>query len=87
MSKETSTKDEIYSFICKNPGFSTYEITKDLGMTGGRVRHALIKLEQNGLIKFRFEKNNPRIRKLSFPVDFPKLLPNTLKKEIKKLSF
>lgn len=87
MTKKESTKDKIYRFVCENPGMSTYEISKKLQMSGGRVRHVLTRLSQEGLIKFKFERQNPRIRKLSYPANFMELLPKTLKKEIKKLTF
>jgi predicted transcriptional regulator len=83
--EEESTKEKIYKFVCENPGKSTYYISKKLQMTGGRVRHALTALWKEGLIKFKFERNNPRIRKLSYPVNFVNLLPKSLKKEVKKL--
>ena len=86
MVKEETTKDKIYKFVCENPGLNTYIISKTLQMTGGKVRHALTILEQEGLVKFKFERQNPRIRKLSFPVNFLELLPKSLKKEVKKLS-
>jgi predicted transcriptional regulator len=86
MSEKSSTRDRVYVFVCKNPGLSTYDLSKKLGMTGGRVRHALSMLKKADLIEFKFERQNPRIRKLSFPVDFLKLLPRDLKKEIKGLA-
>lgn len=85
MPKEESTKDKVYKFVCENPGMSTYEISKKLQMTGGRVRHVLTTLWKEGLIKFKFERQSPRIRKLSYPVSFVDLLPKSLKKEMKKL--
>ncbi len=54
-------------------------------MTGGRVRYALTKLKEMGLVKFKFERNNPRIRKLTFPVDTWTLLPKQVKEELRKL--
>jgi predicted transcriptional regulator len=83
--KEESTKDKVYRFVCENPGKNTYYMSKKLQMSGGRVRHALTALWKEGLIKFKFERQSPRIRKLSYPVDFVNLLPKPLKKEIKKL--
>ncbi|HDJ96731.1 MAG TPA: transcriptional regulator, partial [Candidatus Aenigmarchaeota archaeon] len=49
----------VYEFVCKNPGMCTYEISKKLKMSGGRVRHALNQLKKSGLIKFKYEKKNP----------------------------
>ena len=83
--KDPSTEQIIYEFICSNPGKSTYEISKHLKMTGGRVRHALNKLRNYGLIKFKFLRESYRVKKLSFPVECWKLLPKTLKKELLKL--
>ncbi len=80
-----SSEQIIYSFICENPGLNTYQISKKLRMSGGRVRHALKKLRESGLIKFKFERKNPRIRKLTYPTEFWKLFPRVLKSEIKKL--
>lgn len=83
--KDPLTEQIIYEFICSNPGKSTYEISKTLKMTGGRVRHALNKLKNCGLIKFKFLRESCRVKKLSFPVEFWKLLPKTLRKELLKL--
>lgn len=85
MPKRSTTEYEVYEFVCKNPGNSTYHISKKLNMTGGRVRHALSKLKQLGLIRFKFDKNNPRIRKLTFPVDTLRLLPRGIKNQLKKI--
>lgn len=84
MSKQ-NTSEIIYSFVCNNPGLSTYGIAKKLNISGGRVRHALSHLEKMGLIKFKFERQSPRIRKLTFPVNAAKLLPKNLKKDLKKV--
>lgn len=85
MPKRSTTEYKVYDFICKNPGNNTYYISKKLNMSGGRVRHALCKLKQLGLIRFRFNRNNPRIRKLAYPVDSLKLLPRGIKKQLKKI--
>ncbi|MDI6798752.1 MAG: helix-turn-helix domain-containing protein [Candidatus Aenigmarchaeota archaeon] len=85
MARESETEDIVYNFVCSKPGMSTYELSKKLNMTGGRVRHALARLEEKGLIKFKFDRHNPRIRKLTFPVDNWSLIPRGLKKELKKL--
>jgi len=79
------TEDRIYAFVCENPGLSTYEISKRLRMTGGRVRYALSKLKESGLIKFKFERTSARVRKLSYPVNAWELLPRTLRQELKKM--
>lgn len=81
-----SSEQIIYSFICENPGLNTYQISKKLGMSGGKVRHILKKLKERGLVKFKFERKNPRIKKLTYPIEFWKLFPKVLKSEIKKLS-
>ena len=85
MPKKSSTQDKIYRFICKYPGKSTYYISKKLRMTGGRVRHALSKLKHYGLVKFKFDKRNPRTKKLSYPTDAVALLPRSLKGKLKKV--
>lgn len=85
MGKSSTTEQKVYEFVCFNPGKSTYEIAKKLGMTGGRVRHALNKLKKLGLIKFQFLRGSYRVKKLSFPIESWKLLPRSLKKEIQKL--
>lgn len=79
------TEDVVYNFVCNNPGMSTYKIAKRLRMTGGRVRHALKRLKQRGLIKFKFDKSNPRFRKLTYPVDAWNLIPRNLKRELRNL--
>lgn len=83
VTKDSFTEDIVYSFVCKHPGLCTYEISKRLGMTGGRVRHALSKLQKNGLVKFKFEKKNPRIKKLTYPIDTWNLLPKKLRQELR----
>jgi predicted transcriptional regulator len=76
-------EEKIYRFICENPGLSTYDISKKLNLSGGCVRHCLAKLSQKGLIFFKFEKNNPRIRKLSYPINAFKLLPRKILNQLK----
>jgi len=85
MPKQNKTEYKVYKFVCKNPGNNTYYISKKLDMSGGRVRHALCKLKKVGLIRFRFDRNNPRIRKLTYPVETLKLLPRGIKKQLKKI--
>jgi len=82
--KESYTEDVVYAFVCRHPGMCTYEISKKLNMTGGRVRHALSKLKEKGLVKFKFERKNPRIKKLTFPVDAWALLPKAVREELRK---
>ena len=57
MPKHSFTEEVVYSFVCKHPGLCTYDMSKKLNMTGGRVRHALIKLEKEGLVKFKFDNS------------------------------
>jgi len=79
------TENKIYELVCDYPGLSTYDISKRLKMTGGRVRSTLSLLKKNGLIRFKFEKHNPRIKKLTFPIDVFSLLPRELKTDLKSL--
>lgn len=81
----SNTEEKVYRFVCENPGLSTYRISKKLNLTGGCVRHCLKKLQQKGLIFFKFEKHNPRIRKLSYPVNAFQLLPKKIVKQLAKL--
>lgn len=74
------TEDVVYEYICEHPGLCTYELSKRLKMTGGNLRSALLRLKHKGLIKFKFERGNPRIKKLSYPVNAYSLLPKSLKK-------
>lgn len=85
MPKKSSTQNRIYRFICKYPGKSTYFISKKMRMSGGRVRHALSRLKQTGLVRFKFDRNNPRIRKLSYPIDAISLLPRSLKRKLRRV--
>ena len=85
MPRKSNSEQVIYSFVCSNPGLNTYQISKKLNMSGGRVRHALKRLEQKGLVKFKFDKKNPRIRKLTYPIECWKLLPRFFRIELKKL--
>ena len=84
MSKKSSTQDKIYRFICRNPGKNTYVISKKMKMSGGRVRHAIYKLRDYGLVKFKIIKKIPRIQKLCYPVDALALLPRALKRKLGK---
>ena len=85
MTKKSSSEEKIYRFVCENPGNCTYTISKKLKMSGGKVRNALSRLKQSGLVKFKFERRSPRIKKLSYPVKTLDLLPRILKKEVSKL--
>jgi len=85
MRKHGKTEYRVYKFVCRHPGLSTYEISKKLKMSGGNVRNALSNLHKKGLVFFRFERSNPRIRKLTFPVSVWKLLPRVLRKELKSI--
>jgi len=80
-----STEEKVYNFVCKNPGMCTYMIEKKMGMSGGRVRHALQQLNDTRLIKFKFVRTSPRIKKLSYPVEAWKLVPHGLKKVVRKV--
>lgn len=84
MPKESYTVEVVYGFVCRHPGICTYEISKKLKMTGGRVRYALTKLKEVGLVKFKFERNNPRIKKLTYPVEVWSLLPREVRVELRK---
>ena len=85
MVKESYTEDIVYAFVCRHPGLSTYEISKKLGMTGGRVRHALSKLKEKGLVKFKFQRRSARLVKLTYPVDAWSLLPKALREELRRM--
>lgn len=85
MPKRSSTEDIIYDFVCKNPGKCTYFISKKLKMSGGRVRHALNVLNKKGLIRFKFERKNPRIKKLCYPESAWRLLPRKIKVQLKRI--
>lgn len=84
MKRNARTVHSVYCYVCSHPGQSTYQISKDLGMTGGSVRHALSELEEEGMIKVKFDRRNPRLRKLTYPVEAFRLLPSRLKFEVKK---
>jgi predicted transcriptional regulator len=83
--KSSRTNEIVYEFICNNPGKSTYEISKKLKMTGGRVRHSLSMLHKMGLVTFKWLKQNPRIRKLCFPISAVEILPKSIRKELKNI--
>jgi predicted transcriptional regulator len=85
MPRHGKAEDKVYQLICSNPGLNTYEISKRLKMSGGNVRNALSNLHKKGLISFKFEKSSTRVRKRCFAVKISRLLPNSLKKEIKNL--
>jgi DNA-binding transcriptional regulator GbsR (MarR family) len=83
MGKHGKAEDKVYQLICSNPGLNTYQISKLLKMSGGNVRNALSNLHKKGLILFKFEKSSSRVKKKCFAVKISRLLPTTLKKEIK----
>ena len=83
--RSSKTEQLVYEFICSNPGKSTYEISKTLRMSGGRVRHALTKLSEKGLIRFKIVRSSYRIKRLSFPIEVWKLLPPRIRKQLKEL--
>lgn len=83
-STEDKAEDKIYSFVCNNPGLSANEISKKLRMSNGKIRSVLSKLNKRGLIKFKPKKNNPKMRRLSYPKNFIELLPKCLRNELKK---
>ncbi|MCS7105905.1 MAG: ArsR family transcriptional regulator [Candidatus Aenigmarchaeota archaeon] len=85
MPKKSESEYKIYMFVCQNPGLCTYEISKKLMMSGGKVRYFLSKLEKKGLVKFKFDRKNPRIKKLSYPVSTLELLPKKIKILFKNL--
>ncbi|MEM5794422.1 MAG: winged helix-turn-helix domain-containing protein [Candidatus Aenigmatarchaeota archaeon] len=85
MPKKSEAEYKIYSFVCQNPGLCTYEISKRLFMSGGKVRYFLSRLKKKGLVKFRFDRKNPRIRKLTYPVSSLELLPRKIKIQLKNL--
>ena len=86
MKKNAKTMHTVYCYVCANPGQSTYQISKDLGLSGGSVRHALSELEGEGMIKFKFERRNPRLRKLTYPIEAFRLLPGRLRFEVRKFT-
>jgi len=82
--KNSFTDDVVYSFVCENPGMCTYKIAKKLKMTGGRVRYALKKLKEAGLVKFKYEHTS-RTKKLCYPVDAWELVPEDWKLKLRKM--
>jgi predicted transcriptional regulator len=62
----------------------TYKIAKKLKMTGGRVRYALKKLKEAGLVKFEYEHAS-RTKKLCYPVDAWELIPKEWKPKLRKM--
>ncbi len=83
MSKSSKTNEVVYEWVCAKPGMCTYDMEKRLNMSGGRVRHALSRLEKMGLITFRWVQSNPHFYKLSYPVPTKRLLPKKLIHELK----
>jgi len=84
-SSRNSAEHAVYEYVCRKPGLSTYELSKRLKMSGGNVRDALTRLQRKGLVRFKFDKSNPRIRKLTYPVSAWELLPRSLKVALRKL--
>jgi len=85
MPRKSSSEEKIYRFVCESPGNCTYTISKRLKMSGGKVRNVLIRLKQKGLVKFKFDRRNPRMRKLTYPVKMWDLIPKNLRKNVRKM--
>ncbi|MEM5843633.1 MAG: winged helix-turn-helix transcriptional regulator [Candidatus Aenigmatarchaeota archaeon] len=85
MPKKSEAEYKIYTFICQNPGLCTYEISKKMMMSGGRVRYFLSRLKEKGLVRFKFDRKNPRIKKLTYPVSTIELLPKKIKAQLKNI--
>ncbi|MEM5882799.1 MAG: winged helix-turn-helix domain-containing protein [Candidatus Aenigmatarchaeota archaeon] len=85
MPRKSEAEYKIYLFVCQNPGLCTYEISKRLFMSGGKVRYFLSKLKKEGLVRFKFDKRNPRIKKLTYPTSSLELLPKKIKTQLKNL--
>lgn len=80
MNAKRSSEEKIYRFICEHPGNCTYDISRKLSMSGGKVRNALQRLEGKGLVRFKFVRSSHRMKKLSYPVGMWDLLPKPLLK-------
>lgn len=83
--KKNNTEHVVYCTVCSNPGMNTYELSKKLNMTGGRVRHAISKLKEDGLVKFKIYRKESRLKKLVYPTEAWRLLPRKIRYELKKL--
>ncbi len=81
---DESIEDEVYRFICNNPGLSVNEIAKKLKISSEKIESTLTKLNRNGLIKFVCDKYNSN-EKLSYPKSFLELLPKFFKKNMKNV--
>lgn len=77
-------EEKVYEYVCENPGKSAYEIAKKFKIAGSSARSSLKSLYRKGLIKFKIIKTSERVKKLSFPVKFWKLLPKRLINQFKK---
>ena len=86
MQKKVFTQDIVYSLICEHPGLCGHEISKKLNMSSGRVYQALKSLKKTGFIITKTTKESKR-KKVCFPVNAFKLLPNKIKKEVAVLKF
>lgn len=85
MARQSLSQERVYEQVCKHPGLSTYDLSKSLQMSGGRVRYALQKLKEQGLIKFEFDKSGSRTKKLTYPIHMFQLLPNNLRNKLKEV--
>lgn len=68
------SEDFLYSFICKHPNLSTYELSKKIEWTGGKVRTTIKRLEEAKLIEGKFVREGMRIKKLIVPSHWKKLI-------------
>ena len=80
---EWKSIDKIYSCVCENPGESLHEMSEELGMPHENVNKVLDELKSAGLVKFKFVRMSPVVKKI-YPIDKKFIMTSKLKKELKK---
>ncbi len=72
--KAFENRNQLYEYIDKNPGHTTYELAKKFNWTVGKTDYYIKKLLKDGIIKNSEEIVNGRLRKKYRAVDWKELL-------------
>ncbi|MBA7535434.1 hypothetical protein ES705_27690 [subsurface metagenome] len=83
--KAFESKWKIYQTICKRPQITTYELSKMIGWSSGKIAYYIKKLLKDGLIYNSTEVINGRVHKKYLPKKVGDLINWEEMKHTKKL--
>jgi len=75
--------EKVYRCVCEHPGGSINHILEEQNLSEEKINNALDELVKSGLVKLKFIKMSPVV-KTSYPVEFPMLMTEKLKMQLKK---